>query len=260
MLSNFRAIKFDNCMRRSASTAKDAASAYVTLLCGALPQKCTLCTAPSDDALLCRSCMAEMPRIAHACPQCGLPSSIGDTCGACLRAPPPYSLTIAAWRYAFPADRLLRSLKYGGELALAEPLASALAHAVAERGTTLPDRLIALPLSVRGQRARGFNQAMEIARRVSCRTGVPLVAGLRRVRDSPPQAGLALAARAHNVRNAFDSVARFDGLAVAIVDDVMTTGATLRAAATAARSAGAQRVEAWVVARTLPPAARASVR
>ena len=223
---------------------------------GALPQACTLCLASAGDALLCDACAADMPCVGAACPRCALPSPSAQTCGRCLAQPPLHATTIAAWRYAFPADRLLHAFKYGGQLALAEPLAIALCDAVARRGDPLPDRLIALPLATSRQRARGFNHAQEIARRVSQRTSVPLVAALRRVREAPPQAGLALAARRSNVRNAFTAVARLDGLAVAIVDDVMTTGATLGAAAIAAHAAGARRVDAWVVARTLPPSGR----
>ena len=227
-----------------------------TLVRNALPQVCTLCMASAGDALLCGACAADMPRVIAACPRCALPSPLALTCGRCLARPPAHEATIAAWRYAFPADRLLHAFKYDGRLALAEPLAIALADAVLQRNGPLPDRLIALPLAPPRQRARGFNHAQEIARRVAQRTSVPLVAALRRVRDSRPQAGLALAARASNVRNAFVPTARLDGLAVAIVDDVMTTGATLSAAAKAARAAGARRVEAWVVARTLPPTSR----
>ena len=227
-----------------------------TFVRSALPQACTLCTGHAGDALLCAACAADMPCVTEACPRCALPSPSGATCGRCLARPPTHAATVAAWRYAFPADRLLHAFKYGGRLALAEPMAIAMADAVARRGDPLPDRVIGLPLAPARQRARGFNHAQEIARRVSRRTSVPLISALRRVRDTPPQAGLALAARTSNVRNAFIAVKRLDGLAVAIVDDVMTTGATLNAAATAARSAGARRVDAWVVARTLPPSRR----
>ena len=253
MLSNFQTRDFDKPQPCGAGRARRARAFGVAILRGALPQRCALCAASSGGALLCAACAGDMPRLGAACPQCALPTPAAERCGACIAASPSYDMTIAAWRYAYPADRLLRALKYGGRLALAEPLADALAEAVRLRGSPLPDRLLALPLAATRQRRRGFNHAQEIARRVSARVGVPLHAALRRTRDSPPQAGLDVAARGRNVRNAFEAVARLDGLAVAIVDDVMTTGATLASAAAAVRNAGALRVEAWVVARTLPP-------
>ena len=232
------------------------AAACAHALRTALPQACSLCAGASGDALLCDACMHEMPRNVETCPRCASVSPRSAICGACLAGPPPQMATIAAWRYAFPADRLLHAFKYRGRLALAEPLADAIVAAVAARGTTVPDVLVAVPLAHARQRARGYNHAQEIARRVSSRLGVPLANGLRLVRDAPPQAGSSLAARARNVRGAFAVTMRHDGLAVAIVDDVMTTGATLAAAATALRASGATRVEAWVVARTPPPNAR----
>ncbi|MEO5766636.1 MAG: phosphoribosyltransferase family protein [Casimicrobiaceae bacterium] len=174
--------------------------------------------------------------------------------------PLPFSAAVAAWVYAFPADRLIHAFKYGGQLALAEPLADALCDAVARRAGSIPDALVALPLAPSRQRERGFNQAGEIARRVAVSIGRPLIAGLARTRDAPPQASLAWSQRARNVRGAFEASACLAGRRVAIVDDVMTTGATLAAAALAARRAGALDVEAWVVARTLPPSTPGSPR
>jgi ComF family protein len=168
-----------------------------------------------------------------------------------VTAPPPYASTIAAWHYAFPADRLLHAFKYGAQLALADPLAMTLADAVGDRGAALPDWIVAVPLTAARQRQRGFNHAQQIARRVASRLAIPLFDGLRRTRDSPPQATLARDARTRNLRGAFGCTMRLEGLAVAVVDDVMTTGATLSAAANAVRDAGARRVDAWVVARTL---------
>ena len=218
----------------------------------ALPQACVLCAATAGNAMLCTACIDALPRTAAACRLCALPSN-GSICGECLARAPPFAGTVAAWTYAFPVDQLLQAFKYGGALALAEPLADALAAAVRARGDSNCDAIVALPLSRVRQRHRGFNQAHEVARRVAVRLQIPIVRGLARVGDSPPQATLAWAARSANVRNAFQGDASMRGRRVAIVDDVMTTGATLAAAAHAAQRAGADAVEAWVVARTLPP-------
>jgi ComF family protein len=217
-----------------------------------LPARCALCSGASASRLLCDACLRAMPVERDACPRCGLATQAGGVCGRCLGAPPSYAAAVAAWRYAFPADHLLQALKYGGQLALAEPLGDALADAVLARGA-MASAIVALPLSRQRQRARGFNHANEIAKRVARRLPVPLVRGLVRTRDAPPQAGLPLRERARNVRDAFAASRRFDGMHVAIVDDVMTTGATLGAATRALIAVGAARVDAWVVARTPPP-------
>ena len=218
-----------------------------------LPQTCALCAARSGDKQLCAECARFLPATREACPVCALPSPGALVCGACLKRPPPYASTIAAWVYAYPVDRLIQALKYGGRLSLADPFAEALANAVRDRADSLPDAIVALPLAVSRQRERGFNQAQEVARRISHFTAIPLASGLARVVDGPPQATLAWNARARNVRHAFVAGVRLKGKSIAIVDDVMTTGATLAAATRAALRAGAKRVDAWVVARTPPP-------
>jgi ComF family protein len=148
---------------------------------------------------------------------------------------------------------MVQALKYHGELAVADWFGDALARAVVrQRSVDLPwvDAVVALPLARARQRQRGFNQAHEIARRVAGDLDLRCHAGLRRQRETAPQASLPWAARARNMRDAFVATQRFDGARVAIVDDVMTTGATLHAAASALRRAGARSVDAWVVART----------
>ncbi len=245
-MSNFLTSAFDS-VRRS---ALDAARM-------ALPQRCELCAGVSGTALVCGACMRDLPWLPRACPVCALPSG-GSVCGHCLSDPPAFDATIAAFLYAFPIDRLIHSLKYQGRLALAEWCADAILarRELANSGvSSRPDRLIALPLAVLRQRERGYNQALEIARVIGARTGVPLLSrGLSRVRATPPQAALPWTERAKNVRGAFECDIDLSGLALALVDDVMTTGASLAEAAKVLKASGAVSVENWVVARTLPPA------
>jgi len=224
----------------------------------ALPQRCELCVAHTAGGLLCAACVAGLPRVGAACPVCALPSAQGAVCGACVGRSTPYAATIAAFAYAFPVDRLLQRLKYNARLALADwagdALAAAVCAALAERDARdRPDRIVAMPLSEPRQRERGFNQAREIAVRVARASALPLAAPLARVSAGPPQAALPWVERRRNVRGAFAARADVRGARIALVDDVMTTGATFAEASGALVRAGAARVECWVVARTLPP-------
>jgi len=255
-LSNPGAEKFDNFIDVSSDARRVAWRGLAKLCQHALPQSCAFCAAPCGSSLVCATCSNALPRIAFACPRCALPAWNGAVCSACLLIPPPFAAAYAAFEYAFPLDRLLQAFKYGGRLALADFLAEALCAAVAHRPPNhpIPDAVVALPLAPSRQRARGFDQATEIARRVARITGVPMATGLRRARDTPAQAALPWKDRAKNVRGAFVADSSLSGMRIAIVDDVMTTGATLASAASAALLAGALAVEAWAVARTLPPA------
>ena len=224
----------------------------------ALPQHCELCAAYSGERLVCGACSADLPRLRAACPVCALPSVASDVCGRCIAAPPPWSRATAAFAYAFPVDRLLQQLKYAGRLALADWAGTALASAVRASfalrpESPRPERVVALPLSNARQRERGFNQAREIAARAAHGVALPLAAPLVRVGRTAPQAALPWKARARNVRGAFVVDGEVRGARIALVDDVMTTGATLAEAARTLVQAGAADVECWVVARTLRP-------
>jgi ComF family protein len=235
----------------TAACGRRAAHRLIGAACAALPQHCALCAARCGNRLICARCEATMPRVASACPVCALPSPDGRICGACLAHPPAFAATTTAFSYAFPVDRLLQALKYGGRLALADWAAGALAAAVTSQRSSTVDAIVALPLAPSRQRERGFNQAHEIARRVATKLRLPLVGALARIASGPPQAMLPWLARAQNVRGAFACVRETRDLRLAIVDDVMTTGATISEAARTLTAAGALRIEAWVVARTL---------
>jgi len=214
--------------------------------------RCFLCRGAAEHGdVLCAPCLADLPRLAGPqCPRCALPSPAGALCGRCLAQPPHYDASFAALEYRFPADALIHALKYRGELALAPLLAGLLADALP--ADEWVDVVLPVPLSAARLRERGCNQAMEIARALPGRFRLaPLLCA--RVRDTRAQSDLPWAERVRNVRNAFRCARALDGETVAVVDDVMTTGATLDAVAAALKRAGAARVLNWVVARTLPP-------
>jgi ComF family protein len=215
----------------------------------ALPQHCLLCNATASIQPLCNACYAELPWLPAArCPQCALPTHQGQLCGACLSQPPRFDATTAAFVYDWPLAPLIHHYKYGGNLALARFFARALATRI----TGAVDLVVPMPLAPMRLRERGFNQALEIARAISRATGVALAAtACRRVRDSAPQATLPWRERAKNIRGAFVCDTDLKGKRVAIVDDVMTTGATLNELARNLRQAGAIEIQGWVVARTL---------
>ncbi len=229
----------------------DAARQIASMFFGG---SCFLCRgAAARGAVLCAPCQADLPSLAALrCPRCALPAEAGALCGRCIAHPPQYDATVAALEYRFPADALIHALKYRGELALAPLLAGRLAAEI-PAGEWV-DLAMPVPLSSARMRERGYNQSMEIARFLRPRGRLSLEPALcSRVRDTPAQTELPWAERARNVRNAFRCERVLDGVTVAVIDDVMTTGATLDAVAAALKRAGAERVVNWVVARTLPP-------
>ncbi len=218
-----------------------------------LPHRCRLCGGAARGIGLCPHCRADLPWLpAPRCPICALPSEDGQICGACLSHPPAWQCTRSALHYDFPVDGLVGALKYRGDLSLAPLLADCLAGVL--EGAAV-DAILPLPLHPARLAARGYNQAMELARPLARRFHLPLVhAAVQRVRDTPPQAGLDRAARLKNLRGAF--LARpelVSGLRIAVLDDVMTSGATLGELTRTLKQAGAVAVECWVVARALPP-------
>lgn len=172
-----------------------------------------------------------------------------EPCGRCLRDPPAFDSARAAFEYRFPVDRLVQRFKFAGDLAIGRWLGERLAGAV--RPAERPDLLVAPPLTPARLRERGFNQAIELARAVARDRGVPLALdALRRVRETAHQPGLGRRARRENLRSAFAAQGRWPDAHVAVIDDVMTTGATAEALARALKAAGAARVSVWVLART----------
>ena len=215
-----------------------------------LAQDCLLCQATSGEGLLCDACERELPTAASACPRCALATPGNAECGACLAHPPHYDASCAAFVYTYPLDRLVQAFKYGGELALAALFARKLRERVGDAADGI-DIIAPLPLHPRRLAERGYNQAGEIAKALSRLNGIPVELELgRRVRNTTPQTDLPLRTREANMRASFACTRDLSGLRIAVVDDVMTTGATLDEFARTLKRAGAARVENWVVART----------
>jgi ComF family protein len=213
---------------------------------------CFLCRGEARS-LLCEACDADLPRLpSPRCPRCALASPGGSVCGRCLAQPPHYDATVAALSYDFPADALIHAFKFRGELAFASFFSGLLLQEIASGPAV--NLVVPVPLSAKRLRERGYNQAVELARPLAAAARAPLELVLcERTGDAPPQTELPWAERGRNVRGAFRCTRSLIGASVAVVDDVMTTGATLDEIASTLKTAGALRVVNWVVARTSPP-------
>jgi len=239
---------------RAALGARDLAGRWRTAAGG----RCIVCRGWCDGGL-CPPCDARVAVPRARCTGCGLArlagSSVDDTrCVRCALAPPPWSRVVAGVDYGYPWDRSLADLKFHQRLepvgALLRPLLAALQG---ERGGGV--RVVAVPLSRERLRERGYNQSWELARRLARALALEARAdALFRVRDTGHQLGLHRGERARNLQGAFVVAPRHAawvrGARVALVDDVLTTGATALAATRTLRAAGARDVQVWVVART----------
>lgn len=225
---------------------------------GLAQTRCTYCLVPFTPeagaratAPLCPICAGFFaPCGAPRCLRCALPLDTETTlCGECLHNPPPWEDIAAYGLYQGELRNALLRLKFGGEFAIASLLGDCLFKIVS--ALPPPDALVAVPQHPVHLRRRGFNQAHEIARALHRRAGIPLRADLlRRAAPHIPQTGLSAAARRRNTRHMFEASSQVRGLALWLVDDVMTTGVTLRAAARALRDGGARETLAVIAART----------
>lgn len=216
-----------------------------------LDQDCLLCGQTSGKRILCPACIDDLPRLpVSRCPRCAVPTPGGELCGRCLTQPPHYDRTLAVFNYGFPLDKLLQSFKYAHRLSLAPFLGRVLAENAVDCHA---DLIVPLPLHPARLRERGFNQALELARPVSHALRKPIDNGCcTRIRHTAAQAGLPWRERAKNIRGAFHCTREFSGQRILLVDDVMTTGASLNECARTLKLHGAQEVTLLVVARALP--------
>lgn len=217
-----------------------------------LPASCELCGRRGRlQDCICPDCLADLPHTGSACERCGAQTpDEASLCGKCLQRPPLADRTVTAFHYAYPLDRLVRQFKYRQSLRLAKPLTGSLADCILERGGPAVDVLIPVPLHYRRQIGRGYNQATVICRLLEKRLNVPVDTQLvRRTRATRPMYALSVEQRRHNIGGAFMLTTSCPYRSIAIVDDVITSGATLNEIAGLLRRAGAEYIEFWALAR-----------
>ncbi len=219
---------------------------------GLLPGVCLLCESGlGGRSGLCAACSEDLPRLGPACRRCALPLPAAGVCGACLgRTGPDECWSVL--RYAPPVDGLLQALKFHGRLEIAAWLGGLMAEAFVADGRERPALLVPVPLHRRRLIRRGFNQALEIGRPLARILDIPLdVHCCERHRPTSSQSGLDSAGRRRNVRGAFRVRRLPPADHVAIIDDILTTGATTRALSRVLHGAGVTRVDVWTVARVV---------
>lgn len=235
------------------------------VLDGLFPHYCELCGARSGVAVpLCPGCQLDLPANVSCCYRCAIPlpataAVAMRVCGTCLAEPPPFVRVIAPWLYSEQLAQLVQRWKFRGETRLTPLLAALWLQRVDEPEP--PDLIVPVPLHWRRLWQRGFNQSELLGRQLR-RACAPLAAAelapraVRRTRATSAQSGMHALQRRANMRGAFTAVRPCGNLRVAVIDDVLTTGATAGAVAGALLAAGASAVEVWCLARTPAPERR----
>lgn len=220
-----------------------------------IPSQCAIChrwpTAP-----LCDDCVAQFAQPCMRCPTCAIPLGTPQPCPSCLRTPPPLDACLAGLHYAYPWSGLIIQFKFHSQPGWARHLAALLRSVPwVEPALEQADLVLPMPLSAERLRMRGFNQSLELARHLA--PDKLARALLLRIRDNPPQSTLDRQARLRNVRGAFAveplGIGQLRNARVVLVDDVMTSGASMFSAAAVLRQAGARHITALALARADPP-------
>jgi ComF family protein len=209
-----------------------------------LGQRCAACETTCAGSPVCNTCsdlaISTLPR----CPRCATPLTTGSLCGACIRKPPSFDAAIAIGQYSAPQSTLIAQFKFEQRLVLAKWFAQQLDTAIGDLNV---DVITPMALHENRLRERGYNQAWEMVKRMQHPS--PKRHLLTRWRDTPSQRSVSAASRFSNVRGAFTANESLEGLHVLLVDDVVTTTATVEAASKALKTAGAFSVTVACLAR-----------
>lgn len=222
-----------------------------------LPYSCILCnnkSARSQD--ICENCLDDLPFLTFTCHRCAKPllqNNPNLICSDCLSQPPPFNRTFALFYYQPPITKLIMNLKFGQSLVNARILGELLAEKIQfnwYKGKPLPEVLIPIPLHHQRLKERGFNQAVEIARPVAKKLDLPIELFIcQRIKNTAPQARLPAHQREQNIQDAFRVLGKLDFQHVAILDDVMTTGFTVKQFSSILRRGGIKQIDVWCCAR-----------
>ncbi len=219
----------------------------------AYPYTCVVCQGSAfSDLDLCDDCKAALPRLAAACRQCALPLPTAgiELCGKCLASPPDFHESHVPFHYSEPVDRLIQGLKFNARLSYGRVLGELMSDFLREGCIELPDCIIPVPLHAKRIRERGFNQSLILAQHISQSLKLRVdYRSVSRIRHTIAQMELPAKARQKNIRGAFAVDKDFAASHVALLDDVMTTGSTMRELAKVLTKAGVLRIQVWSCAR-----------
>ena len=234
------------------SGLKSVRATALALLEWVAPPCCLLCRLEVEYRHgLCQGCWAKLPVNEIHCERCALPMAHESLCGHCQRCPPVFDSVIAPLCYQDPIDQMLCALKYHQQLSFARTAAGLITDTVRESGEPMPDLLIGVPMTHRAVRKRGLNQAVFLARLIGRQLGIPVKSTLiKKLRETDRQSTLNASKRQRNLKGAFHCKGSLEDKHIALVDDILTTGATANEISRVLKVAGANRVDIWVCART----------
>ncbi len=216
---------------------------------------CILChDATNRDIALCKVCEKALPWNNRCCKRCALPieqTEQAPYCGQCLTHPPPFSSTIALFKYQHPIDQFITQLKFSKKLIYAKLLAKLFGEYINQHQIAKPDCIIPVPLHPRRLRERGFNQALEIARPLAKLLKITLnFTSYQRQRHTKAQSTLSAKKRLNNLKNAFIASKPVHAKHIAIIDDVMTTGQTVTELSKIISQTCEAKIDIWCCARS----------
>lgn len=226
---------------------------FTTAIHWLFPQQCSICHCASPTSTLCQNCRKTLPWNSQPCQRCALPITAGQSqCGACLSKPPAFIRSIIPFLYQPPISTYIIQLKFQQQLHQAHLLGELLTEAICRQSLPLPQVIIPVPLHTSRLRQRGFNQAIEIAKPLSKALNLPLLyTDCIRHKNTLPQSQLSASARRRNLAGAFSLQKPLEFQHVALLDDVMTTGQTIRVLSQMLqKNIPAINIEVWCCART----------